>query len=558
MKTLRSNNIRILSDRLPDETIRDTLMRHRHLPASPDVLRVFFTPTRDDLSDPFLFPGMQLAVDRILRARADRERVIIFGDYDVDGVSSTAMLVRYFRTLGIEVSYRLPHRVHDGYGFRIHFIDDLAAKGVKLVVTVDCGTRDIETIRYARSLGIDVIITDHHAIPATIPTEVVALLNPKLPDSTYPFSGLAGSGVAFKLLSAIAITLEGYMDGMETAEEYIDFAMLGTIADCMPLIDENRTIATLGLRALRQTQSDGLRRLLDGYGTSDELDSDLVGFFIGPRINAAGRMDTPYTALQLLLGTTDQLDPVIEEIESLNTRRKSTTEGHVRDALAVIDPSEPIIWYVSSTIEHGVIGLISGRLTEMFHRPTITVRDDGDRLVGSCRSPEYCDIIEILEGFHEYFISFGGHKQAAGFTIARERWEEFKLKMTEATAHIIQKHDIGRIMEVEMTLRPSEITWELLRTLDDFKPYGIGNRRPVFIIPGVIPTGIEYVGKTNSHLKIRHPFAPEIDIVAFGCGEYRDELRCAASIDIIADLSVNEWNGKKTISVRAKDFVVHP
>lgn len=221
--------------------------------------------------------GMDIAVARILKARADKERVVVFGDYDVDGVSSTALLVRFFASIGIQVSYRLPHRVHDGYGLKKKFIDELAEKNVKLIITVDCGTRDVEAIRYAHAKGVDVIVSDHHAVPDEIPQEVIAILNPKIRESNYPFSSLSGSGVALKVASAVAMKL--FPDTYESVIlEYVDFACLGTIADCMPLIGENRTIASLGLQRLESSNSSGLRKLIEGK--YKDMDADIVGFHI--------------------------------------------------------------------------------------------------------------------------------------------------------------------------------------------------------------------------------------------------------------------------------------
>lgn len=274
--------------------------------------RKFLNPSLDDLYDPFLLPDMEKAVVRILSAIESKERVVVFGDYDVDGVSSTALLVRFFHDLGMTVSYRLPHRVHDGYGFKPHFIQDLSEKGVKLVITVDCGTKDTATIKLAKEHGIDVIITDHHVVPDIIPEEAIAIINPKRKDSLYPFPHLAGSGVAFKLLSAISSRINSPKEHQKTLASYVDFACLGTIADCMPIVDENRIIAILGLATLKKSRSFGLRKLVESEG---EITADTVGFRIGPRINAAGRMDTPYTALKVLLAGEDRVDSLLEKLE---------------------------------------------------------------------------------------------------------------------------------------------------------------------------------------------------------------------------------------------------
>lgn len=262
----------------------------------------FFSPTLSDLPDPYLLPDMREAVDRIMRARSHGERIVIFGDYDVDGVSGTAILVRYLIEIGCIVSYRLPHRVHDGYGLQSYFFDELAEKNVKLVVTVDCGTRDIEPIQYAKSLGIDVIVTDHHAVPDILSSEVIGIVNPKRSESQYPFRDLSGSGVAFTLVHALAKTDTHDVTRVEKVlTEYSDFAALGTVSDCMPLVGVNRIIVFEGLRTLRYSRSSALRKYLAGREKVRSQDADIIGFQIGPRINAAGRMDSPLLALQWLL-----------------------------------------------------------------------------------------------------------------------------------------------------------------------------------------------------------------------------------------------------------------
>jgi single-stranded-DNA-specific exonuclease len=296
---------------------------------------------------------------------------VIFGDYDVDGVSSTALLYTFFDSIGIECSYRLPHRVQDGYGLKKYHFDELAKKSVKLVVTVDCGTRDIEPIRHAKSLGIDVIVTDHHAVPDIIPEEVVAIVNPKRKDSKYPFPNLAGAGVAFKLIHAIAIKLKLDLD--ETLTQYIDMASLGTVADCMPLIGENRIITALGLRQMKQSKSSALRKYIENLDRDIEGDADIIGFQIGPRINAAGRMDSPLKALHWLLATEDKVDDWLLEVESLNVKRQETVKNFSEEALLSVDIDAPILFYIHDELEHGLIGLVAGKLTEAYGKPSIVL-----------------------------------------------------------------------------------------------------------------------------------------------------------------------------------------
>ena len=384
MKTLKKSVLEFLPKSSDD--ILENILAHRGVDITNPLPESFFKPSVADLHDPFLFPGMDKAVERILLALKNKERMVIFGDYDVDGVSSTAMLVHFFKSLKAEISYRLPHRIHDGYGMKPYFMDDLAEKGVKLVISVDCGTKDIETISYAKKLGIDTIVTDHHAVPNVIPEDVVALLNPKLPGTSYPFPHLAGAGVALKLLQAVTLRL--YEDDAKKCEKIIrgacEFSCLGTVADMMPIVGENRTIVMLGLTELKRPKSNGLRKLIEGK----EINADIIGFHIGPRINAAGRMDTPYKALSLLLAGEDRVDELLSDIETLNAKRKSSCEHFLIHALGQVNQNDPILFYESDSIEHGIIGLISGRLTEAFGKPSIVLKREADKLVASCRAPE--------------------------------------------------------------------------------------------------------------------------------------------------------------------------
>ncbi len=702
MYTIGWNQIILLDD--SEQPLSEILRKNRKI--TPENERLFFETDFSDLHDPYLLPDMEKAVTRILEAREKKERIVIFGDYDVDGVSSTAILVRFLTEIGCLVSYRLPHRVHDGYGLKEYFFDELAEKNVKLVITVDCGTRDIWPIRHAKSLGIDVIVTDHHAVPAIIPEEVIALINPKRTDSIYPFRDLAGAGVAFKLLHAIVLKMQDtgtqthtqmsqntipeweknsnvssvsvYVEN--TLQNYIDFASLGTVSDCMPIIGENRTIVTLGLRQMSQSKSRWLRKFLEWHhdrnsqkrsnssenqvpkrtvsgntvsedtqtwtwrtSFSEFLDADLIGFQIWPRINAAGRMDTPITALQWLLAGEDRVDTLFEELEHLNETRKWTTEHHLEKALLNVDTSKPILFYDAHDLEHGVIGLVAGKLTEMYNKPSIVLKNGhdhpltsrkGDEVlveesplsipltrgtqgvcsesremnpptplvrgaetlnilptqpsahptlsIASCRSPEWCNIIELLESCREYFIRFGGHRQAAGFTIETARLEELKTALFEKFAAI---HDVENLpkktIDVECILdAQTDLTLENITIIDRFRPFGIGNRKPLFLLQDETILECSPLGREGKHLQLRLASNPDIKLVAWWWGkewkvksekwrvensspewqmrttpDYIDLLQPGNIISLIVELDRNVWNGKESVSVVVKDVV---
>ncbi|NDK10295.1 single-stranded-DNA-specific exonuclease RecJ [Candidatus Gracilibacteria bacterium] len=505
-----------------------------------------------DLHDPYLMCDMERAVARIKLAKENYEKVIIFGDYDVDGVTSTSILMHLFKTLGMLVSYRLPHRVHDGYGLKQKFIDELAPLGVTLIITVDCGSRDADIVTYAKSLGIDIIVTDHHHVPEAMPDDAVAFLNPNRPDCPYPYKGLAGAGVALKLMMAVSREYFDDAKYLQYLQETIDIAAVGTVADCMQLTGENRIIVAEGLKQIKNSRSRGLRRLIEDK-IDEDLDADIFGFLIGPRLNAAGRMDTPYKAVNLILNNSDSLETTLREIEELNNLRKQKTLEFVESALERIDSSHNIIMYHSADISHGIIGIVAGRLTERFYKPSIVLIDEGEKLVASCRAPEYFSMVEILEQFKDSFITFGGHKQAAGFSILKTDFPEFQKNIIAE----MNKRDFSvhkKELTVDKSIALDEIGFKLIASMNRFKPFGMGNKKPLFIIEGYVPEKISFLGKGRDHLKFESRYG--FKIFAFGLGEYYEELKKATVFDIVFDLSEDNWNGKRGIMIKIVDIVI--
>lgn len=593
MQTQDGNYINILSKY--SEDLYSILLINRNI-ADGDT-SIFFDPKISDLHNPYLLPDMEKAVNRILTAREKSERIVIFGDYDVDGVSSTALLVKFLIEIGCLVSYRLPHRVHDGYGLKDYFFDELSSKWVNLVITVDCGTRDIWPIKYAKSLGIDVIITDHHAVPENIPTEVIALINPKRTDSVYPFRDLAGAGVAFKLLHGILIALKEEKNNRlfdnknsENAihnilTRYIDFASLGTVADCMPILGENRIITTLGLRQMQQSESIGLRNFLEGKD-SIEWNADIIGFQIGPRINAAWRMDTPLTALRWLLAGEGRTDEFFGELEHLNETRKWTTETHFQKALENIDTSKPVLFYNAEDLEHGIIWLVAGRLTEMYNKPTIVIKEWHDHpltnrkwdtidinssptnleidtspnislSIASCRSPEWCNLIELLDSCKDFFVRYGGHRQAAGFTIESSKIQDLKEALWKQFAQV---HDITnlpkKVLSIECSLPPNNIDIKTLEDIDHFRPFGIGNPKPLFILENVTIDSTKALGQEEKHLSITISENPSLKLLLWNASKKKAHLLPGNIISLIIEIDRNEWKWKISIQLIVKDIII--
>jgi len=510
--------------------------------------------TIDDLHDPFGLKDMDKAVERILQAKQNDEKVMIFWDYDVDGVTSTSILMHFFKKIGIKASYRLPHRVNDWYGLKDYFVDECSKLGVSLIITVDCGTRDIDVIKHAKKLWVDIIVTDHHAVPDEIPEEAVAIVNPKRPDCDYPFKGLAGAGVAFKVMCAVASEVLDFEDYDEYIRESIDICAIGTVADCMTLTGENRLIVIEWLKQIRNSRSRGIRRLIEDKINTD-LDADVFGFVIGPRLNAAGRMDSPYKAVNLILNNGETLEKTLHEIENLNEQRKFQTKMFVEEALQKVNPKDNLLFYYSPAIEHGIIGIVAGRLTEQFYRPSIVLKDEWDKLVASCRAPEYFSMIEVLEKYKDYFIAFWGHKQAAGFSIKREKFWEFKTKLlAELNAIDFRAHK--KEIKVDKLVGLNELGFGFLYKINKFKPYGIGNTKPVFMVEDLQFTSVEILGKNSrDHIHFKTPHGYKI--YSFWFGQYLEEIKKAEKIDLIFDMSEDVWMWKKNLMLKVVDIVIY-
>ncbi len=503
-----------------------------------------------DLYDPYLLKDMDKAVERIKKAHQENERVIIFWDYDVDGVTSTSILMHFFKKIGLQVSYRLPNRITDGYGMKKYFMDELASLWVTLVITVDCGTRDIEVIQYAKTLWIDVIITDHHAVPEIIPDEAIAIINPKRKDCQYPFKELSWAGVAFKLMKALAKSFFPTEKYETYLRETIDIVAIGTVADCMPLVDENRIIVLEGLKQIKQSRSLGVRKLIEEK-ISDDLDADIFWFLIWPRLNAAWRLDTPYKAVNLLLNNSESVDDVIEDIENINNKRKSLTKLFYEDALENIKTQNNIIFYHSEKIEHGIIGIVAGKLTEKFYKPSIVLKDEWEKLVASCRSPDYFSIVEYLEKYKEYFLHFGGHKQAAGFSISKAKFNEFQSVFTQELNSLdfsLQKKKI----EIDKILSTDDFWFSLIAKINQFKPYGIWNTKPIFMFQNFEIEQVEYLWKTMEHITIKNKFG--INILGFWFWWYYEDIKKVKKIDIIFDIMEDVWMGKRQIKAKIIDI----
>src|SRR5687767_6630658 len=521
----------------------------------------FLNPSLDHLHDPFKLADMDKAIPRLERAIAQREKIAIHGDYDVDGITSTVILRRALEMLGGDVIHFLPERMRDGYGLQPAAIDRLHAQGVRLIVSVDCGIRAGEAAQRARDLGVDLIITDHHEPEGTLPS-ALAVINPKRPDCTYPDKYLAGVGVALKVVQALC----DRAGKSKWLPAFVKMAAIGTLADVVPLVGENRVIARLGLASLSKgPHAVGLRALLDACGLAGKtIDSYHVGFMIAPRVNAAGRMSTPDIAARLLLATDEALGDearlLAQQLCDENTRRQQEEAELVAQARKAIETDPAVgahnVLVVGGEGWHrGVIGIAASKLVDAYHKPAIVLSIDGDVAHGSCRSITDFDMLGALERCADLFIRFGGHRQAAGLTMEAGRVAEFRSRINAWADEVLEPDQLRPRLRIDAPLTLKGITHDLVRGLDAMGPFGMGNPRPVFHA-----SPVEIVDGPRS-LKERHlkmTFSQEgrrFRAIAWRAAERADFLeKHRAGVDLAFSLERNEFQGETYLELSVADF----
>jgi single-stranded-DNA-specific exonuclease len=521
----------------------------------------FLNPSLDHLHDPYRLTGMSPAVSRIEEAIGRRERIAIHGDYDVDGITSTVILRRALELLGGEVTHFIPERLKDGYGMQPGAIDRLHAEGVRLIVSVDCGIRSADAARRARELGLDLIVTDHHEPDGELPL-ALAVINPKRHDCSYPDKYLAGVGVALKLVQALCARAgrERWLPG------FVKVAAIGTLADVVPLVGENRVIARLGLALLSKgPHTIGLRSLLDCCGLIGKtIDSYQVAFMLAPRVNAAGRMSTPDIATRLLLATDEAMGDhargLAQQLNDENLRRQQEEAELVTQARKVIE-TDPAVGAHNVLIvggdgwHRGVIGIVASKLVDTYHKPSIVLSIEDDVAHGSCRSIPDFDMLGALERCSDLFIRFGGHKQAAGLTMEAARVGEFRQRINAWADEVLEPDQLRPKLRIDAPLHLKAITHDLVRGLDAMGPFGMGNPRPVFHA-----TPVEIVDGPRP-LKERHlkmTFAQDgrrFRAIAWRAAERADFLeRHRNGVDLAFSLERNEFQGETYLELSVADF----
>ncbi|MBU1445831.1 single-stranded-DNA-specific exonuclease RecJ [Patescibacteria group bacterium] len=542
-------------------SVINKILGNRNL-TDPEDYEAFIHPDfKNGFHNPFLLKGMDNAVERIKSAIEDNERIIIYGDYDVDGISGAAILILTMQHMGAHVSYRLPHRANDGYGLNAKFIDEFEQIGVSLVVTVDCGISNAAEVKMAYDKGIDIIITDHHKIPDDYPNAAYELIHPMRNDGDYPFKDLTGSGVAFKLAQALLMDEQIIEDQDSLIYALLDLASLGTVADCAPIVGENRLIVKKGLEILPKTRWEGLKALQKSAGITDEkpLTTYNIGFQIGPRINAAGRISSPYYALQLLVqeDKPEVAKQLAEKLEQLNFQRRDMLTKALQEAESrIANRTEPsmIIEY-DANWHVGIIGLISGRLTEKYARPSIILQDFGDYLVASARSPEFFNIIEAITKYSKYLEHFGGHDQAAGFKIKKENFGIFKNEIQNYAKKILSNINLKSSLNIDCEIKPNELNLKIVDFIESLSPFGIANEKPVFVLRNAKVDMAKTVGGEQKHMSMDLIVdGTKIRGIAFNMGRFVDYARSNRALDIVMQLEKNEWKGTKTLQMKILDF----
>ncbi len=527
------------------------------------AIEKFLTPSLANLHNPKLLPDMEKAVARILLARQRLEKILIYGDYDVDGICGTALLFRTLKKIGCSVNYYIPHRILEGYGISETGVKHAKDHGFKLIVTTDCGTTDFTAIEMANRLGIDVIVTDHHEPKEKLP-DAYALINPKRLDTDYPFRELAGVGVSFKLAWALLSAAGGSKEDLVSD---LDLVALGTVADIAPLVDENRTLAKFGMLKIKNTDKVGLRSLLKITGLLGKPITPYdIGFILGPRLNAGGRIAQATKAVELLLTEDEQsAEATSRELDLANQERQKIEEtifAQATERILATDWTRRKFFVLADTTWHeGVVGIVASRIVEQFYRPTILLAIKDDIAKGSGRSIPGFDLYQALKSCAKTLIRFGGHKYAAGLLLSREKIGQFSVEIEEYTAkNTTPDHFLPKLF-VDARANLKDFDEVFLKILKQFEPFGPENPVPIFVTTGLEVVGYpKVVGKEHLRFKVRQNKKDVVDAIAFGKSEAILKLVKGQPdhLDIVYSIERNNFAGKTKLQLNIKDMRIRP
>jgi len=519
-------------------------------------IKGILNPSLELLHDPFLLNDMKKAVDRIKLAIDRNEKIVVYGDYDVDGITSTSVLYNFLSSRKADVDYYIPDRLDEGYGLSTGAVDRISETNASLIITVDCGITAIDEINYIKYKNMDVIVTDHHECKEELP-DAYAVICPCRPDSSYPFSQLAGVGVVFKLIHALCIEMglgSAYLD-------YLDLVALGTVADVVPLVDENRVIVSFGIQKIMSTANVGLRKLMENCNYSNKpITSWTIGFVFAPRINAAGRIGDARIAVRLL--TTydeEEANDIVALLDDDNRLRQSTEVEILNEAVSIIEGDESylkekVLIVAGEKWHHGVIGIVASRITDRYHKPCILFSKEDMIAKGSGRSIEGFDLFKALCHCRELIEKFGGHELAAGLTVSIDNLPAFRKMINEYADSVLNEEDLVPKLEIDARIDREDISIKNIMDLNSLAPFGAGNPTPVFIYRNLRIINIRTVGD-NKHLKLKLRDSDTLlDAIGFNMGDMADVLRTGDMVDVACTLEMNSWNSVDTIQLNIRDM----
>ena len=516
-----------------------------------EAIDQFITPDISWLDDPFSFFEMQKAVDRIMKAVADGEKITVYGDYDADGVTSTAILYEAVELLGGQVDYFIPNRFVEGYGPDINAFDRLIDSGTQLIVTVDNGISGHEAIKHAKARGVDVIVTDHHECPPELP-EAYAIIHPRHPQQQYSTPDLSGAGVSMKMAHALL---------GECPTEFLELAAIGTIADLVSLKDENRAIAYFGLQSLKQTQRLGLIALMQVSNIKpDAVDEETIGFQLAPPINAVGRLGDASIVVDLL--TTFDEEKAFDlsrEVLEKNDERKAIVEKITEEAFLQAEKkqSQSLMVLAKKNWHEGVLGIVASKITEKFHKPVLvlTINETGDKIKGSGRSVSGFNLFECISVFRDKLQSFGGHEMACGLSLDREYLEHFTEEVNSRAEHLMDTLPDEKVLTIDSVIDWDAIDTQLVEEIDLLKPFGQDNPKPLIKIESVYPENSKKIGASQTHFKATlSRKEKKLDMISFNSADWSDILKSSPEIDVLGFISINEWNGFRKVQLQAIDY----
>ncbi len=539
------------------------LMVNRGL-GDPDAARFFLDAQLDTVHDPFLMLGMDVAVRRIVQAIQNRETVTVYGDYDVDGVTSAALVVHFFRELGAPFDYYLPNRMEEGYGLNNQALETIKARGSKLVITADTGITALPQVAHANKIGMEVIVTDHHQISVDGLPDALAVLNPHQPDCTYPFKFLSGVGIVFKLAAGIRRGLleAGWdADKLPNLRKHLDLFTLGTIADMAPLVDENHVLTSHGLEVLRTSVKPGVIALKSVVGIDGKVDSSSVGFGMGPRLNAAGRLGQPDRGLHLLVSSDlNEAMEMARSLEALNEERKETQKWCFEEAEYLLErqvdlENENVIVLASENFHQGVIGIVASKLADKFYRPAILIALKNGVGKGSARSIPSFNLVKAMTQCSEHLIQYGGHAYAAGLNIEQGRVDDFRMAINRVGDEFLTEDCLVAELKVDATLALEDISQETFKEIESLEPFGQMNKVPIFISRGVRARDVKFVGREDNHVRFRAFQGKQYrNVIGFNLAHAFQSIDANEPLDIVYEMRRNTWGGRDSIEIKLLDI----